>query len=213
MDREAVIARYRRLRAIVVAHNSAVLKHVSRQGMLGQARRLGLLAGNTIVADSEDELALIADLAIYAPGPGGSRAIDRYRKAARLPPESDEALAVAAMCGARFAIWRVERRHDLAGLVIRDVMREAEHWLMDLSLEQTAREGLTFAGHTFAPGPFSMTTGMFVPVDRDMLEDALDDLPPRRYGAAAAMADDPLFATIVCRNALQHGAMERIAFA
>jgi len=213
MDRDAVIAHYRHLRAIVKAHNSAVLSHVSRPRIFDQARRLGLLVGKTIVADSEDELTLIFDLAIHSPHHGRSRPIERYRRAARLAPDSDEARILEAMCAARFAVWRIERRHELAGLVVRDLMRKAEAWLMDLSLEVTAEDGTCFASHLFTPGPFSMTTGMIVPVDRDILEDAVEALPPARLAAPDVMAGDPLFATFVCRAAVADGAMERIAFA
>jgi hypothetical protein len=214
MDRDAVIARYRHLRAITVKHNSAVLRHVSRPEWIEQARRLGLLmVRNTIVADSEDEMTLIFDLAIYSPRRGRSRPIELYRRAARLAPDCDEARVLDAMCAARFAIWRVERRHELAGLIVHDLMREAEVWLMDLGMEATADEGRCFASHLFAPAAFSMTTGIIVPVDRDIIEDALDDLPPARHAAPDVLAADPLFATLVCRAALLDGAMERIAFA
>lgn len=213
MDRDAIIERYRHLHDILVEHNAALVKHVSRQNIFDQARRLGLREGNRIFADSDDEITLVFDLAIYAPGRGRSRAIDRYRRALRLPPGSDEAHVVESMCAARFSIWRVERRHELAGLVVLDVIRRTEQWLVDLGLELTAEDGMSFAGHLFTPGPFSMTTGMPVPVDGEILEEVFDDLPPRHAPEPSSLADDPLFATLVCRAALAHGAMERIDFA
>jgi hypothetical protein len=214
MDRDAVIATYRHLRAIAVKHNSGVLRHVSRPGWMEQARRLGLLMGkNTIVAGSEDEMTLIFDLAIYSPRQGRPRPIELYRRAARLAPDSDEARVLDAMCAARFAICRVEAWHESAGVVVRDLLRDAELWLMDLGMEATADEGACFASHLITPDAYSMTTGVVVPVDRDILEDALDDMPPARHASPDVMAADPLFATLVYRAALLDGAMERIAFA
>jgi len=213
MDRDAIIARYRRLRKIVAAHNSAVLGHVPRRAIIDHARFLGLSAGKTIVADSDDELGLLFDLAIHSPRHARSRAFERYRNSARLPVDSDEARVLDALCAARFAVCRIERRHDVAGLVACDLLRNTELWLMDLSLEATAPEGFAIATHLIALEGFSMTTGMAVPVNRDILEDALEDLPARRAGTPEALADDPLFATLVCRAALAHGAMEEIAFA
>ncbi|MGH6930821.1 MAG: hypothetical protein ACREEE_00150 [Dongiaceae bacterium] len=213
MDRDAVIARYRHLQDILKRHNSAVIPFVSRQGFLDMARRLGMLQGSsTIVADSADELTLVYDLAIHSPRPGRSRPIDRYRKAARPTAGSDDALVLDAMAAARFTLWRIERRHEVAGLVVLDIMRERELWLMDLGLEASGEVGMALAGHLIAPGPFSMTTGMMVPLDPDVIEDAFDSLPPARHGPAEAMAADPLFATHICRAALAFGNMEHVTF-
>jgi len=213
MDREAVIARYRRLRAICKDHNQAVLRHVPRSGIFDQARRLGLLEGKTIVVDSEDELMLIYDLAIHSPCLGRTRPIERYRKAARPAAGSDEALVLDAMCASRFTVWSIERRHEVAGLVVRDLMREEELWLMNLSLEASTDDAMTFASHLFAPAPFAMTTGMTLPVDETTILGALGDLPPLRLAAPDVLANDPLFATLVFRTALMDGGMEQIAFA
>ena len=123
MGRDAILARYRHLRAISTRHHSAALEFLSRQAILEQARRLGLTVGRTLVAESEEELTLAFDLAIYTAPAGRSRAIDRYRAAARLDEGSDEALVLEAMCRARFSVWRIERRHEAVGFTVSDVIR------------------------------------------------------------------------------------------
>lgn len=214
MDRDAVIARYRRLRKIVATYNKAVFAHLTRRVIFDHARFLGLLAGKTIVAENEEELGLIFDLAIHSPRHARSRAFERYRHSVKLPADTDEARVLDALCGARFAICRIDRRHDVAGLVAFDLMRETELWLMDLSMEATISHGFVFAAHLIALDGFSMTTGMLVPINRDDVEDALCDMPARRADAAPeALADDPLFAGLVWRAALAHGAMENVKFA
>ena len=65
-----------------------------------------------LVAESLDEMTLAFDLAIHTARPGHSRAIDRYARAAQLPPGSDEFVVLEAMRQARFSVWRVERRHE-----------------------------------------------------------------------------------------------------
>jgi hypothetical protein len=201
------------LRKIVAAYNSVVLARVSRGALFEHARFLGLLAGETIVADNEEELGLIFDLAIHSPRRARSRAFERYRHSAKLPVDSDEARVLDALCSARFAVCRIERRHDVAGLVAFDLMRDRELWLMDLSMEATVPDGFTLAAHLVTIDGFSMTTGMLVPVNRDDLEDALDDMPARRVGTPEALADDPLFAGLVWRAALARGVMENVKFA
>ena len=140
MTRADVLARYRHLRAIAVRHNSAAVGFVSRSMVLETAKRLGLTEGRMLVAGSEEEMTLVFDLALHAAREGRSRALDRYARATPPPSGSDEARMLDAMRHARFSIWRVERRHETAGLVIADVLREAEEWLVDEKLEASAPE-------------------------------------------------------------------------
>ena len=97
MTRNEVLSRYRHLRAISTQHHSAALKFLARSTILEHARRLGLAKGKTLFVQSEEELTLVFDLAIYTAKEGRSRAIDRYAKAAQLLEGSDEALMLDAM--------------------------------------------------------------------------------------------------------------------
>ena len=112
--RNAVLARYRQLREISKKHHHDILKLISGDAMLQQARRLGLVQGRTLILDDMEEMSYVFDLAIYTAPPGRSRAIDRYARSAQLPPGSDEALMLEAMRAARFAIlphhWAPSRR-------------------------------------------------------------------------------------------------------
>jgi hypothetical protein len=100
MQREDVLRRYRHLRAIGTDHHSAALKFLARPAFEDHARRLGLMVGRTLIANNEEEMALVFDLAIYTAKEGRSRAIDRYAKVALLPPDSDERSMLDAMCHA-----------------------------------------------------------------------------------------------------------------
>ena len=123
-------------------HNSAAVGFVSRQAILENAKRLGRAEWRMLVAGSEEEMTLVFDLALHAAREGRSRALDRYARATPPPAGSDEARMLDAMRHARFSIWRVERRHETAGLVIADVLREAEEWLVDEKLEASAPENM-----------------------------------------------------------------------
>lgn len=212
MTRDAALARYRHLRAISRQHHSAALKFLSQQTILDHARGLGLTVGKMLILDSEDELALAYDLAIHSPRYARSRAIDRYRKAAQLAPASDEARVLEAICQARFSIWRVERRHEIAGLVVCDLLRDTETWLMDENFERTADAGMAMAARLSQPEAFAMTCGVIVPVDRAIMEEVLDTELPRLRGAPAQVADNPRFAMSIYRVALASGALETVAF-
>ena len=84
--RNAVLARYRQLREISKRHHHDILKLISGDAMLQQARRLGLAQGGTLILDDMDEMSYVFDLAIYTAPPRRSRAIDRYARSAQLPP-------------------------------------------------------------------------------------------------------------------------------
>ena len=113
---------------------------------------------------------------------------------------------------ARFSIWRVERRHETAGLVIRDLLREAEEWLVDEKLEASAPENMTFAGRICEPDDFAMTCGVIVPVTRDLIEEVTLDTLAWRRGKPEQVAQDPRFATAIYRAALDSGIMDHVAY-
>jgi hypothetical protein len=117
-------------------HHSAVLNFLPKDTVISHARRIGLAQGKkTLVLDSMDDLNLVFDLLIHTAPKGRSRAIDRYARAARLAPETDEALVLEAMRRARFSIISSVRRHTVAGLIVKDLFRGFEFWLVDEGLE------------------------------------------------------------------------------
>src|SRR5262245_57924408 len=115
--RNAVLARYRQLREINKRHHHDILKLISGDAILQQARRLGLAQGRTLILDDMDEMSYVFDLAIYTAPPRRSRAIDRYDRSAQLPPGSDEELMLEAMGAAGFAILMLWHRHAREGVV------------------------------------------------------------------------------------------------
>ena len=127
--------------------------------------------------------------------------------------DSDEARVLDALCAARFfVIGAIDGRYDFAGLAVTDLLRDTELWLMDINLEASWGEPFVFAGHLITIEGFWMTAGTLAPVERTDVEDALSQLP-LRGGTPEALADDPLFAGLVCRAALARGAMDQIVMA
>jgi hypothetical protein len=165
-----------------------------------------------LVADSDEEMTLVFDLALYTAKDGRSRALDRYARAARLPPGSDESRVLEAMREARFSVWRIDHPHESAGLVVTDVLREVETWIVDENLEASAPEGLSFAGRVCEPDRFAMTCGVIVPVDRELMEEVALDMLAWRRGDPEHVAEDPRFATAIYRAAIDVGIMDSVAY-
>ena len=212
-SRDAVLARYRQLRDISVRHHHEVLKFISDEALLRQARRLGLARGKTLILDDLEEMNYLCDLAIHTAAAGRSRAIDRYAASARLAARSDEALVLDAMRAARFSILVIERRHETAGLIATDVFRRAEVWLVDIGLESSMPDGAMMATRLFAPEQFAMTAGVNVPFDLDLIQDLYAELP-RRLGQTklTAVVDDWRFAEAIYRIALASGIRDRVSY-
>ena len=211
-SRGEVLARYRRLREISTRHHSEALGFVSADAMLHHARRLGLAAGKTLLLDSIEELPLAFDLAIHTAPVGRSRAIDRYARSTRFAQGSDEDLVLKAMCNARFAVVLVQRRHPAAGLLVTDLFRESELWLVDEGLERSLPEGAAFATRYFMPDGFAMTAGVGMPVDLDLLASAVESAPQLLRRSRTDAIDDRRFAEAVYRVAIADGIMERVSY-
>ena len=62
------------------------------------------------------------------------------------------------------------------------------------------------------PDAFAMTSGIIVPVDRDMMEEVLDQVLPRVRGEPDQVANDRRFASAIYRIAVANGLMERVSF-
>jgi hypothetical protein len=211
-SRSKVLTRYRHLREISKQHHSEAMNFLSKDAILQHGRRIGFAHGRTFVLDNMDELTLAFDLAIHTAPAGRSRAIDRYAKSARLAPGSDEALVLEAMRQAQFAIICVERRHQAAGLIVKDVMRGTEHWLVDEGLEISVADGALIAMRFFTPEEFAMTAGVLIPLDRDLIADALDEMPQLYGKSPATAANDRRFAEAIYRVAHMEGVMELVAY-
>ena len=156
----------------------------------------------------------LADLDQPALPPGQVRRTGtRYARSAGVAPGSDEELMLQAMSQASFSLFRVGRPHEIAGLLVRDLMREEGLWLVDENLERTAPVGLTLAMRVSRPETFAMTCGVMVPVDAPLIETVFDEVQGRVRGEPAAIANDRRFATAIYRIAVMSGIMDQIGSA
>lgn len=200
MTRTEILTRYRRLRQISKEHHQAVLDIIAPDVVLDWAKRLGLTQGRTVVLESEHDMTLVEDLATYLPRPGRSHPLDRYARTARFAPDSDEAIVLEAMRHARFSLWRVERRHETAGLILRDLLRGGEIWLVDETMEKSAPRGVEMAAR------------IIVPVTSDLMEEVFTRAPALRRTQGDTLARDPRFAIGIYRAAVLTGATGSVRF-
>lgn len=208
--RGEVLARYRHAREMGMRHHSEILHRLTQTAILRQARRIGLADGKALILGSMDELTLAFDLAIYTAPPGRTRAIDRYARSVQLASGSEEALMLGAMCNARFAVLEMQRRHDAAGLIVTDLFRNIDLWLVDEGLEMSMPEGTLYATRYYKPDRFAMTAGVGVPVDLALLRRVLKSVPPLLRKSRTDIIEDCRFAEAIYRIAIAEGIMENL---
>ena len=212
MTRSGILTRYRHLRQISRELHESVLNIIAPDVLLNWARRLDLTEGKAVVPETEDELTLPEDLAIYLPRLGHPHPLDRYAKVARFGPGSGEAIVFAAMRRARFSLWRIERRHHITGLILRDLLRDEEIWLVDETMERSAPLGLEMAARLLQPDSFAMTARIIVPLLPHLMEEAFARAPALRHIQGHVLADDPRFTIAVYRAAVTLGAIHSVRF-
>ena len=209
-----ILTRYRRYRALSIKHHNEALSRVASETMLDRARQIGLAAGRTLMLDEGGGPAqLIYDLAVYTAPASRTRAVERHAKLSIPKADAEDAQILRGMCIARFSLWRVERHHEITGLVLSDMLRGGEIWLIDEALASVAQPGWVTASQLMPVAEFFMTCGVLVPMDRDILDTVMEDrLGWVRNGDLQRLPDDPRFAIALYRVALQQGAMARVRY-
>ena len=211
-DRASLLERYRHLRKLNQRHHSQIIKLITGDAFLSQARRLGMARGKQVILDRPDDTNFVFDLLIYTSTKDRSRAIDRYIRSVQFASDSDERLMAGAMQNDRFAVVRCEGRHPQMGLILRDICRGVDFWLMDEGLENSLPIGAMMATRVYAVEHFHMTAGVLVPLDMDFLQEILMQTPQLMRKPPIELVDDRRFAEAIYKAAFAEGRFNQIAY-
>jgi hypothetical protein len=159
-----VVAEYIRLRAVARKLNNRLVKSLSRAVMDEGGKKLGILKGNTLTLDSEDELAVLMDFCIYNVRRRGQNAFERFLANSPPPPDSDEMLILRAMQNAWYSLFRAESTVPGTGVAMFDLLRERPQFIVDVGLSQTITPGAILASRVVPFADFTMTGGAALPV-------------------------------------------------
>ena len=99
------------------------------------------------------------------------------------------------------------RRHPIAGLIVKDLFRGVEVWLVDEGLESSLPDAAALATRLFTPEGFAMTAGVLVPLDSELIENAVANTPQLLHKRPDEVIDDRRFAEAIYRAALARGIM------
>ena len=196
--------KYDRYRKINREHQTEIAKRLLLGSVAEHANALGLIESLENLAGMEpDDLAPAFDLALYGAGEDGMSEVRRYVRDLRGMVSATEDRVLAAMCEARYSIFRVVERHPTAGAWLSDLATGERVWVMDRGLDASAEPGVELALRLFRPDDFWMTTGVCVVVEGDNVWQLLqrEGLAVRK-GALVAAGDRDRLATTIYRLAI-----------
>lgn len=217
MTREEALEQYRIYRKACVKIQTGAITKIPVKLLLETFKQLNLSDGKRLLTGAEKELELGYDLALYITRPGRSTtAIERYAKTFA-SEDWDEIGVMRALCRSSFSIWEVVRRHEVAGLVVEDMLRGGEHWLMDETLEKTAIPNTVVAMRLVQPDEFVISCGVAIPLEFEVamgiIATLLSHLPEEQWESALHhLADSTRLPRTVYNYALDLKLMEDASF-
>src|SRR3982750_1596939 len=117
------LERHQRLRAILRRHQNAAAATVPIPLMRKCGRDFGLLKGKQLQLETDGELIILMDHALYDRRDRGKTTAQRYLEKLPKTDDPDEATVRAAMAGHRYSLYEVATVHPGVGIVHRDLVR------------------------------------------------------------------------------------------
>jgi hypothetical protein len=172
VERDQLFQTYDKLRRINTEHQSKLATQLLEKNAIASiAKCIGIMDadGGVFVDDDENDifeaLAPAFDLALYAPDGEGQNAVQHYAQEMLPLLTEKERCVLAAMGDAKFSIFRVDRKHEIAGVWLTDTVNGGEVWLVDRGFDANAQPGMIVGTRLFKPDDFWMSTGLAVPTD------------------------------------------------
>ena len=213
MDYDAIAAEYARLRPISFKFNNAIVKTLIGDEITAAARSLGMFHANTIVADSEVEMAVLMDHAIYEIRREGMNAVERYARDSHAAEGSDERRLLDGMVRAEYGVISVTRVVRAVGVHVVEVFRDSERFLCDNGFSTTAVPGVMFASRLVPMGAWWKTSGAALPMTEEageIVRDLMKNLSGPLEESVLELA--PELPTKMIRALLSNHAAESIRY-
>jgi len=203
MTRDEALTTYGPIRAGIQRILKAAVHACNDVDWKRAAKQLGAWSRGRIEVEDESAIEMIADVALFEPNQRGKRAYDRFLGLHRHELEQADLDLAGRMRQARFSVFRVVGRHELAGVWLQDVLqRDEQIWVLDQGLEASAPENLEFGMRMFDAGPFHAGFGIVVPASEDIAHycgqaGARGNRLPVRHSLAATLYADAIIAELI----------------
>jgi hypothetical protein len=163
-NRDEIISRYKHLREVSMKLNQRLVQTLSKDVLDEGGRKLGILQGDTLCFNTEDESSVLMDYCIYDVRRKGRNAVEAYLIEASPDPESDEMTLLRAMQHATYSLFIVESVERGLGVTARDLRSNETLLVVDIGFGNSAQPGLLFASRLLTHDGLSLTGGAALPV-------------------------------------------------
>lgn len=139
--------------------NSALVKRLGKDVMEEGGKKLGIFKNNTLVLDSEDEVAVLMDFCIHDVRRNGRTAVESFVLESPYAPDSGEMAYLNALLHTRFSLFVLERIEPGCGVEARDLRWGGTKFIMDIGLGTTGRPQLVLAARIIPFESVFVSTG------------------------------------------------------
>jgi hypothetical protein len=218
-ERTRLVEEYRRTRAIGMNLANRLVRAIPKGTLDVCAKKLGMMAGNTLVFDDMSETAILMDYCIHFGLDQGVPVVSRFAATQPYPPGSQEAAVLEAQCKSRFRLLAVTGVVSGLGVETVDLLRNEPRLIADESFSRSASPGALLAGRIVDMSEFSMTTGAMLPVTPEGLKEIWHRLQNNRENinsidpTTATFEQEAALSTLIISAALKHHASSRIRYA
>ncbi len=210
------LARHRRLRGVLQKHQNAAAKSLGKAAMQRAGEALGIMEGSQLYLETDAELTIFFDHALYDRTTRGKTPIQRYLAKLRVTDDPDEQLVRSAMADAHVSLYRIEQLDGHHGVHFRDLTTGGTRFAVDESLAKAGAVGMVMVYRLLPLPTYGLPSGASFPVSPETalaLIEAWQDFgqgkkPPDLSDPAAREA----WATILYTLGFAEGGTGRISF-
>lgn len=208
---------HRRWRAVLRGHQNRVVGTLARPVMRGVAIEFGLLEGDTLLLETNDELTILFDHLIYDRPQQGKTAVERYVAGLPATDDAHERIVREAMLGQRYSVFEIELAHKGTGVVMRDLLRDESLLSVDEALSATAKKGMLMAYRVLPVPGYWMPSGGGFPISEEAVQIVLDTFEPKvkrnPHGTATlSRQDEQRLAAVVVGEGFDEGSTALIGY-
>lgn len=158
-----LVKKYKQYRKLSRELAEKILERYADSSRLKIASQLmGIREGDTLVLESDDELALLMDFTLFEDLVEGQNCIQRYLESEAKISETERELLQAKLSNYTSLFEIVETNGKTAQVKLKDLLNQSpEITIMDINFSRTARPGVLIFTRIIPYPDFNMTSGMF----------------------------------------------------
>ena len=193
-----------------------LLKYIPKNAIIECAKKFGAAKGRTLLLNSEDELSVLFNYAIFHHYINGKNAIDRYVSVNSNKIPEAERIVINAMQKAQYAILSLEKIIKHGGVIVVDYLNnQKKDLLIDINFSKTATDKILLATTILRYPRFIVTTGTSLPLNtviKDVAEDLHHFIERHTTFDSASKKDQTKFITKILKTCFAKNASENIRY-